>query len=64
MADIIIRNYDENGSLLETTGTFTALLEAYRAIEIAETFEVGVDTPAEQARDVEDYRLGIERNKE
>lgn len=35
MADIIIKNYDQTGAALETAGTFTALLEAYKATEIA-----------------------------
>ena len=36
--DIIIKNFDDAGSKLETQGTFTALLEAYKAIEIAEQY--------------------------
>lgn len=37
IGDIIERNYDQPGAALETSGTFTGLIEAYRAIEIAET---------------------------
>lgn len=62
MTDIIIKNYDENGPALETPGTFTALLEAYRAIQIAERSDA--DTPAERAQDEEDYRQGVLRNQE
>ena len=64
IADIILRNYDENGVLLEKAGTFTTLLEAYRAIEIAETFEEGFDTAAERQKDADDYRQGVLRNQE
>jgi hypothetical protein len=64
IADILLRNYDQNGALLETAGTFTALLEAYRAIEIAEKVGVHFDTVAERAQDAEDYRQGVLRNQE
>lgn len=36
IADIIEKNYNEGGSALESVGTFTSLIEAYRACEIAE----------------------------
>lgn len=39
MGDIIEKNFDNPGGALETAGTFTALLEAYQAAEIAEAFE-------------------------
>ena len=29
--DIISKNHDDSGAALDTTGTFTALLEAYKA---------------------------------
>lgn len=64
IADIVLRNYDDNGALLEAPGTFTALLEAYQAIEIAERFEDGFDTADERAKDAEDYRQGVLRNQE
>jgi len=35
ITDIIVKNFDEGGSALETAGTFTTLLEAFNAIEIA-----------------------------
>ncbi len=37
ITDILVKNFDEGGSALEIAGTFTALLEAYSAIEIAIT---------------------------
>ena len=39
LGDIIEKNFDDSGSALETPGTFTALIEAYRAAEIAEMGE-------------------------
>ncbi|QIB36983.1 hypothetical protein G3A56_02405 [Rhizobium oryzihabitans] len=39
LGDIIEKNFDESGGALEAAGTFTALLEAYRAVEIAEIGE-------------------------
>ncbi|RYG58961.1 hypothetical protein EON80_26290 [bacterium] len=64
IADIIVKNFDDTGGLLETAGTFTTLLESYRAIEIAESLESGFDTAAERAKDAEDYRQGVLRNQE
>lgn len=64
LADMIVKNYDGNGTLLETAGAFTPLLDAYRAIEIAETSGEKFDTVAERARDAEDYRQSVLRNKE
>jgi hypothetical protein len=39
IGDILEKNFDANSGALETAGTFTALLEAHRAAEIAEAFE-------------------------
>lgn len=61
IAEIVMRNVDDVGALAKA-GTFTALLEAYQAISIAENSDV--DTPAELAQDVEDYRQGVLRNQE
>ena len=60
IADIIEKNFDQGGSALETPDTFTALLEAFKAIEIAEKF----DTAGEHAQDVEDYRQGVLKNSD
>lgn len=60
IVDILVKNYNSGGGALETEGTFTALLEAFKAIEIAEKF----DTDIEHKKDVEDYHQGIIRNVE
>lgn len=58
IGDIIERNFDHPTAALETPGTFTALIEAFRACEIAEKAE----TAEERARDANDYREGVLRN--
>lgn len=60
IADLVEESYGRGEAALVVPGTFTALLEAYRAIEIAET----VDTTVELAQDAEDYRQGVLRNQE
>ncbi len=60
IGDILVKNYNSGGGALEKEGTFTGLLEAFKAIEIAEKF----DTAAEHKKDVEDYTQGILRNVE
>lgn len=60
--DTVFHNLGENGLALESPGRFTALLEAYRAVEIAEGLDG--DTAAERAQDAEDYRQGVLRNQE
>ena len=60
IGDIIVKNFDAGGLALEIEGTFTALLEAFRAVEIAEKY----DTETEHAKDSEDYRQGVLRNVE
>ncbi|MNE70176.1 hypothetical protein D3C80_1659510 [compost metagenome] len=60
ISDIIAQNFDQAGGALETPGTFTALLEAYRAIEIVLTN----DSSSEHAQDTEDYRQGMMRNSD
>lgn len=49
---------------METAIAFIPLLDAYRAIEIAETSGEKFDTVAEGAKDAEDSRQGVLRNKE
>jgi len=39
IGDIIEKNFDDAGPALHTGGKFTALLEAYKAVEIAEERE-------------------------
>lgn len=58
IGDILVKNFNAGGGALETPGTFTALLEAFKAIEIAEKF----DTESEHRKDVENYHQGILRN--
>ncbi|MGO4355180.1 hypothetical protein AB4Z25_25005 [Rhizobium sp. RAF36] len=58
IGDIVEENFDSAGAILETPGTFTALLEAYKACEIAELS----DTADERAKDAADYREGVLRN--
>jgi len=60
MSDIVEKNFDQAGGALETPGTFTALLEAYRAIEVVQTN----DSSSERAQDTEDYRQGMLRNSD
>ena len=55
LGDIIEKNFDTFGPALETSGTFTALLEAYRAVEIAEIGE----KEAERAENAASYAKNI-----
>ncbi|WP_035449984.1 hypothetical protein [Aliihoeflea sp. 2WW] len=43
---MIERNYDESGNAFHTQGTFTAMLEAYRACEIAAAYEERIEEEA------------------
>ena len=61
IAEIVMRHVEDVDALAKA-GTFTGLLEAFRAVEITQNADV--DTAAELAQDVEDYRQGVLRNQE
>ncbi|KQV27887.1 hypothetical protein ASC97_05860 [Rhizobium sp. Root1203] len=56
IGDIIEKNYNNGGAALETAGTFTALIEAYRAVEIADEGE----KLALSKKSSEDYKRGLQ----
>ena len=62
IADRVARHSDGDVSGLETPGTFTALLEACRAPEIAADGDA--DTTAERAQDAADYHQSVLRNQQ